>query len=81
LDVSIVYGGVSTGVAGTSCAAPTFSGIVSLLNDVRLLAGKSALGFLNPLFYGHPEVFTDITQGNNPGCNTPGFYASAGWVR
>ena len=26
-------------VAGTSCAAPTFSGVVSLLNDLRLLAG------------------------------------------
>ncbi len=26
-------------VAGTSCAAPTFSGVISLLNDLRLNAG------------------------------------------
>jgi len=37
------------GVAGTSCAAPTFSGVVSLLNDLRLQNGKPPLGFLNPL--------------------------------
>ena len=36
------------GVAGTSCASPTFSGIVSLLNDIRLSKGLSTLGFLNP---------------------------------
>ena len=28
------------GVAGTSCATPTFSGIVALINDARLAAGK-----------------------------------------
>ena len=36
-------------VAGTSCAAPTFSGVISLLNDLRLTRGQSSLGFLNPL--------------------------------
>ena len=36
------------GVAGTSCASPTFSGIISLLNDLRLSKGQSTLGFLNP---------------------------------
>ena len=36
------------GVAGTSCASPTFSGVVSLLNDIRLSKGLSTLGFLNP---------------------------------
>jgi hypothetical protein len=37
------------GVAGTSCAAPTASGIIATLNDLRLRAGKPTLGFLNPL--------------------------------
>ena len=41
------------GVAGTSCAAPTFSGVISLVNDRRLAAGKSSLGFLNPFLVGH----------------------------
>jgi len=67
------------GVSGTSCSSPTFAGIVALLNDIRLTAGKSTLGFLNPLFYSNPSVFTDITDGNNPGCGTNGFYCAQGW--
>lgn len=47
----IVVGGYSEGVSGTSCSAPTFGGMVGLLNDLRLQAGKSSLGWLNPLFY------------------------------
>jgi len=33
---------------GTSAAAPEFSGLVSLINDRRLLANKPPLGFINP---------------------------------
>lgn len=29
--------------------------------------------------YANPQVFHDITTGNNPGCNTNGFSASEGW--
>lgn len=47
----IVVGGGTMGVAGTSCATPTFAGVLSILNDVRLLAGKPTLGFFNPLLY------------------------------
>jgi len=39
------------GVAGTSCASPTASGVIALLNDARLVAGKTTLGFLNPWIY------------------------------
>jgi len=67
------------GVAGTSCAAPTFSGIIALLNDLRLQAGKKQLGFLNQFIYQNPGAFNDITQGSNPGCGTTGFKAAAGW--
>ena len=49
-NFNIVVGGFTTFVAGTSCASPTFSGVVSLLNDLRLQAGKSPLGYLNLLF-------------------------------
>lgn len=76
---SIVCGGSSTSVDGTSCSAPTFAGVISLLNDARLAAGKSTLGFLNPLFFANPQMFTDITSGNNPGCGTNGFFAAPGW--
>ncbi|KAF8264646.1 peptidase S8/S53 domain-containing protein [Lactarius quietus] len=65
---------------GTSCAAPTVAGIISLLNDYQLSKGRAPLGFLNPLLYGYlRKGFTDIKSGSNPGCGTPGFAAVPGW--
>lgn len=81
-DFLVVSNGGVIPVAGTSCSCPTFSGVVSLLNDIRLAAGKSTLGFLNPLFYKNAGAFMDITTGSNQagtGCGPMGFSASAGW--
>ena len=58
---------VDVPVSGTSCSAPSFAAVVALLNDARMSAGKSSLGWLNPMIYAHPEAFTDITKGSNPG--------------
>ena len=67
-------------VSGTSASAPTFAAIVSLLNDQLLGAGRSALGFLNPMLYQQgAAAMNDITSGSNPGCGTNGFEARAGW--
>ena len=38
---------------------------MSLLNERRLASGGAPLGFLNPLFYKHPEMFHDVTEGDN----------------
>lgn len=76
---SIVVNGRVESVAGTSCSTPAFAGVVALLNDARVAAGKKPLGFLNQIFYAHPEVFTDIEKGSNPGCGTNGFPAVAGY--
>ena len=78
---------VDVPVSGTSCSAPSFAAVVALLNDARMASGKSSLGWLNPLIYAHPEAFTDITKGSNPGCAVDssvgylgtGFLSSAGW--
>jgi len=75
----IICSGQDMSVDGTSCSTPTFAGIVALLNDARIAAGKRPLGPLNTLLYAHPEVFTDIVQGSNPGCGTQGFSALPGW--
>ncbi|WPH01391.1 Hypothetical protein R9X50_00423600 [Acrodontium crateriforme] len=76
----IVVGGSTQSVAGTSCAAPTFSAIVALLNDYLVSQKRSPLGFLNPFLYGKGVAgLNDITSGNNPGCNTNGFSAKKGW--
>ena len=69
------------GVAGTSCASPTASGVMALLNDARLAAGKSSLGFLNPFIYQHADAFNDIVSGTGEGCGAAqhGFPAAKGW--
>lgn len=66
-------------VGGTSAAAPAFASILNLINEERIAANKSTVGFVNPTLYANPQVLHDITSGTNPGCNTTGFSASAGW--
>lgn len=52
------------GVAGTSCASPTFAGVVSLLNENRVSKGKPTLGFLNPVcfFFSFSFLFFQLTK-------------------
>ncbi|TFY62565.1 hypothetical protein EVJ58_g3776 [Rhodofomes roseus] len=81
-DFEVVIDGTAYGVSGTSCASPTFASIVALLNDQLLSAGKSTLGWLNPLLYSTASsAFNDITQGNNYACSdyTTGFDTATGW--
>lgn len=67
-------------VSGTSCSSPTVAGIISLLNDLRLQQGQPPLGFINPLLYSQlASSLTDIVAGSNPGCDSKGFPAKAGW--
>lgn len=87
--VVVQFGIPLPGVGGTSCATPTWSGIIALLNDVRLNAGKSNLGFLNPMLYqlgaaslkkpAAQQPFNDVTTGQNEGCGNGGFTAREGW--
>jgi tripeptidyl-peptidase-1 len=64
---------------GTSASAPVLGSILTLINQERLKAGKSSIGFINPTAYAHPEVFTDVTSGNNGGCGVDGWFAVPGW--
>lgn len=64
---------------GTSASAPIFASILNRINEERLAAGKSTVGFVNPTLYAHPEAFNDVTKGNNTACGTAGFIASTGW--
>ncbi|GAQ42907.1 tripeptidyl-peptidase sed2 [Aspergillus tubingensis] len=57
---------------GTSCSAPTFSGVIALLNDARLRAGLPVMGFLNPFLYGvgsESGALNDIVKGGSVGCD------------
>jgi uncharacterized protein (TIGR03437 family) len=67
----LVYtGGTLSVFGGTSVGAPTFSGMVALLNQYQALnGGASGMGNLNPRLYSlaqsSPNVFHDVTNGNN----------------
>ncbi|GAB7350004.1 hypothetical protein MBLNU459_g0680t2 [Dothideomycetes sp. NU459] len=78
-NVLIFTGGAPTLIGGTSASAPTWGAILTRINEARLAAGKSTIGFINPVLYAHPTVLHDITTGSNPGCNTNGFSVAAGW--
>lgn len=71
--------GHRTQALGTSLAAPIWASILAMINAERASLRKSAIGFVNPALYQHPEVFNDITAGNNAGCGTAGFSAAPGW--
>ena len=78
-DIATVFLNQSLGVGGTSASTPIVASIVTLLNELRLEAGKRPIGFLNPTLYANPDAFNDVTIGRNPGCGTDGFQAAPGW--
>jgi kumamolisin len=62
--------GTDTVIGGTSAVAPLWSGLLARINQ---LTGKP-VGYVQPVLYQNPQVFRDITEGNNGD-----FYASEGW--
>lgn len=53
-NVVIFNAGAPTLIGGTSAAAPVFAAILTRINEERLSAGKSRIGFVNPTLYAHP---------------------------
>jgi tripeptidyl-peptidase I len=56
---AVVWNGSVVQVDGTSASSPTAAGVLTLVNDALIAAGKSPLGFMNPWLYayGH-KAFT-----------------------
>lgn len=79
LNLATVYLGQTLGVGGTSASTPIVASIITLINELRLEAGKGPVGFVNPTLYANREVFNDVTVGGNPGCGTAGFSTAPGW--
>ncbi|KAF7346773.1 Subtilisin-like protein [Mycena sanguinolenta] len=77
----IVQNGGYALASGTSASAPIFASIIAAINDARIAAGKSPVGFINPALYSAAlqDAFNDVTVGSNPGCQTQGFLAAPGW--
>ena len=77
----IVDNGFPKGISGTSASCPTVASIFARLNGLRLLQGKSPLGWLNPFIYQNADAFNDVTAGCNT-ADTPKkncFRAIRGW--
>ncbi|KAK4663786.1 uncharacterized protein QC763_502840 [Podospora pseudopauciseta] len=75
----VVLRGYADSMSGTSVAVPVWASILTLINEERLVRGKRPVGFIHQVLYDHPEVFTDITSGSNPGCGSNGFPVKEGW--
>jgi tripeptidyl-peptidase I len=91
-NYAVVLGGQTYQESGTSASAPVFAGMITLVNDARMSAGKAPLGYITPSLYklavSNPSIFNDITSGENnccagqPGqqiCCQYGFTAIQGW--
>ncbi|XP_074073574.1 tripeptidyl-peptidase 1 isoform X2 [Macrotis lagotis] len=79
-------------VSGTSASTPVFGGILSLVNEQRLLKGRPPLGFLNPRLYKmqglglfdvtvgcHMACIFDEELGGQGFCSRPGWDPVTGW--
>lgn len=61
----VIVSGQPNSVGGTSASTPAFGGMVGLINEARIQAGKKPMGFLNPFLYKNADAFTDVTVGSN----------------
>ena len=82
----IVLNGTFRVVGGTSASAPVLAGLLSLVNSRRRQMGRRSLGNVTQHLYdAPPQLFTDVTAGNNtctanPAvCCAQGFPAAGGW--
>ena len=90
-NLEVVLDSQIVAIDGTSASAPIFAGMITVLNDARMNAGKTPLGFITPLMYQTfsdvPNCWNDITVGHNkcgaygwrPVCCDTGFSAVTGW--
>jgi len=72
----IVDSGRTASASGTSASAPVFAAVVAMLNNARMAANMSALGFLNPWIYEQGfKGMNDIVDGGSKGCTGRSIYS------
>ena len=65
-NVAIVFNGQATLIGGTSASSPVFAAILNRVNEERIAAGKSTVGFVNPTlvslfsFFSSPPLHTHL---------------------
>ena len=75
-----LYGGYRA-TKGTSTSVPLIASMIAKINDARLHAGKSTVGFVNPVLYANRKDFIrDVKEGVSSGCGVDeAFPATEGW--
>ncbi len=69
---TVINGKFTTGLGGTSFAAPRWAGFLALVNQQSVANGRGTVGFINSALYalgysGTPsDFFHDIVSGSNP---------------
>ncbi|KAK4124708.1 subtilisin-like protein [Parathielavia appendiculata] len=69
-------------VSGTSASTPVVAAMIAKINDARLHAGKSTVGFVNPVLYAarNRGILRDVHHGKNHGCGvSEAFPAKQAW--
>jgi tripeptidyl-peptidase-1 len=59
--INIYSNGKALVDSGTSASTPLFASIITLINEKRVAANKTTVGFLNPALYANPDAFTDVS--------------------
>jgi tripeptidyl-peptidase-1 len=74
-NAALVVGGSDIMEGGTPMSAPLVASIFTRINEERIAVGKGPIGFANPTLYANPQMFNDITVGDQSlgGCGTNGF--------
>jgi kumamolisin len=70
----VLIDGTQSVVGGTSAVAPLYAGLFALINELLVKSGKPRAGHVQPALYQNPQIFRDITSGNNGA-----FSAGPGW--
>ena len=77
---AIIWNGQISTIGGTSASAPTFAGVIALVNDALISQGRPTMGFMNQWLYDVGwQGLTDVVSGDSGGCGTSGFPAQEGW--
>lgn len=57
-DNIVIYNkGMPTLISGTSASAPIFASLLNRINEERIAAGKSTVGFVNPTLVYSPQFY------------------------
>lgn len=78
MNITVFQGGNPGLGSGTSASTPIFAAMITRINEERLKAGKSTVGFINPVLYANADAFNDIVDGDADGCLGRGFSAMKG---